>query len=73
MDIKPGRYRHYKGTEADVICVAKHTETKEEMVVYEHIEDETRQNAIWVRPLKMFLEMVIVNGKEVPRFEFIGS
>ena len=62
---------HYKGTIALVIGVATHSETKEQFVVYEHVEAETGKNGLWVRPLKMFLETVIVNGEKTPRFSFI--
>lgn len=69
--IKQGRYMHYKGTEANVIGVATHSETKEQFVIYEHIEAETGKNGLWARPLAMFLEEVIVKGKKVPRFTFL--
>ena len=66
--MKIGKYKHYKGKEYEVIGVAKHSETLEEMVVYRALYDEHK---LWVRPLKMFLEDVEVNGRKVPRFEFI--
>ncbi|MFA6269338.1 MAG: DUF1653 domain-containing protein [archaeon] len=66
MELKLGKYRHYKGKECEVIGVARHSETLEEMVVYR----ELKENELWVRPLAMFKEKVIVNGKEVNRFEF---
>jgi len=66
--IKLGKYKHYKGKEYEVIGVAKHSETLEEMVVYRALYDEHK---LWVRPLKMFLEDVEVDGRKVPRFEFI--
>jgi hypothetical protein len=53
-----------------VIGVAKHSETLEELVVYEALYDNPRSK-LWVRPKKMFLETVAYNGKKVPRFEFI--
>jgi hypothetical protein len=64
-----GRYKHYKGKMYEVIGVAKHSETLEEFVVYRALYGE---NELWARPLNMFLEEVEVNGKKVPRFEFIG-
>ena len=64
---------HYKGTEANVIGIASHSETKEQFVVYEHIEAETGENKLWIRPLAMFLETVEIDGKEVPRFAYIGE
>lgn len=68
MDIQiGGMYRHYKkGTLYKVIGVAKHSETLEDMVVYEAQYDNP--NKLWVRPLGMFLENVELNGEKVPRF-----
>lgn len=65
--LKLGKYRHYKGNEYEVTGVAKHSETLEELVVYQALYGGGK---IWVRPLKMFLEEVEVNGKKVPRFSF---
>jgi cyclomaltodextrinase / maltogenic alpha-amylase / neopullulanase len=67
--IKLGKYKHYKGQEYEVIGVAKHSETLEYMVVYRALYGE---NQIWVRPLKMFIEEVEVDGKKAPRFEYLG-
>ena len=67
--VQIGRYRHYKGKEYTVIGVARHSETKEELVVYRKEYDD---HGLWVRPLAMFLESVEVEGKTVPRFEYIG-
>lgn len=67
--IKLGKYKHFKGKEYEVVGVAKHSETMEDLVVYRALYDE---GSLWVRPLKMFLEEVEVNGKKVPRFSFIG-
>lgn len=66
--IRAGIYKHYKGGLYKVISIAKHTETKEDMVVYKSVNDE---HQLWVRPLEIFREKVKVEGKEVPRFEFI--
>lgn len=66
--MKPGKYKHYKGKEYEVLGVAKHSETLEELVVYRALYDE---GGLWVRPLEMFAEEVEVNGKKVPRFEYI--
>ena len=63
--IQPGRYRHYKGNLYEVIDVARHSETEEELVVYRCLSDDS---SLWVRPLRMFLETVEVAGQEVPRF-----
>jgi hypothetical protein len=73
-DLKFGKYKHYKGTIVEVIGVALHTETLEKMVVYRHPDSikGIGENSLWVRPLSMFLETVSKDGKEVPRFKFIG-
>lgn len=63
-----GIYQHYKGMKYTVLGVAKHSETLEDLVVYVTLY-ENELSALWVRPLKMFLETVIVDGKEVPRFK----
>ncbi len=62
----PGRYRHYKGGEYQVIGTARHSETDELLVVYRCLYDN---DSLWVRPLAMFMETVLVDGREVPRFE----
>ena len=67
--IAPGRYRHYKGNDYEVIGIATHSETHEQLVVYRPLYGE---GAIWVRPLAMFEEQVEVGGKTVPRFEYLG-
>jgi len=64
--IRFGRYRHYKGNFYEVIGVARHSETEEEMAVYRCLYGD---HSLWVRPLAMFLETVTVAGREVPRFE----
>lgn len=63
-----GVYEHYKGNKYRVIGVAKHSETLEEMVVYEALYGE---GGLYVRPLGMFLENVEVDEKRIPRFKFI--
>ncbi|AMJ42198.1 DUF1653 domain-containing protein [Anaerotignum propionicum] len=60
-----GIYEHYKGKKYCVVGVAKHSETLEEMVVYRQLYGEY---GLWVRPKEMFLEMVIIEGQEMPRF-----
>lgn len=66
--IKLGKYQHYKGNFYQVIAVAKHSETLEDMVFYQALYGE---KDFWVRPLKMFLEEVEVEGKNVSRFTFV--
>ncbi|MEZ6038917.1 MAG: DUF1653 domain-containing protein [Planctomycetaceae bacterium] len=70
MTIQTGRYRHYKGNEYIVIGLAHHSETGEELVVY---QPDYGERGLWVRPKAMFEETVKVNGRTQPRFEFIGS
>ena len=65
----PGLYRHYKGNTYQVISLARHSETREPMVVYRALYGE---EGLWVRPLAMFIETVEVAGRRVPRFEFVG-
>lgn len=67
--IEPGRYRHYKGNEYEVIGVARHSETLEELVVYRALYGE---RGLWVRPAGMFAEDVVVEGYGMRRFEPIG-
>ncbi len=63
--MEPGTYRHYKGNLYEVIGVARHSETEEELVVYRALSGE---GGLWVRPAAMFQESVLVGGREVPRF-----
>lgn len=66
--IKNGKYRHYKGNEYEVIGVAKHSETLEDMVVYKALYGD---GSLWVRPASMWNETVIKDGKECRRFEYV--
>lgn len=67
--IAPGRYRHYKGNDYEVVGVARHSETLEELVVYRALYGE---RGLWVRPRAMFEGTVVLEGREVPRFQRIG-
>ena len=68
--MKAGIYRHYKGNRYRVLGVAKHSETLEEMVVYQALYGEY---GYWVRPLAMFEEFVHLEGQTVRRFDYIGE
>jgi len=71
--MKLGKYKHSKtGNFYRVIGVAKHSETLEELVVYEALYDNPTSK-FWVRPIKTFLEKVEINGKKLPRFKFVGK
>lgn len=66
--VQPGRYRHYKGHEYQVLGVARHSETEEEFVVYRALYGE---RGLWIRPKGMFLEAITVDGRPVPRFQLV--
>ena len=68
--LKLGLYEHYKGNKYRVLGIAIHSETLEELVVYKALYGE---KLIWVRPLKMFLEIVKINGEVKPRFLYLGK
>ncbi|MBQ4086879.1 MAG: DUF1653 domain-containing protein [Clostridia bacterium] len=68
MEIKPGKYRHFKGNEYEVLGLAKHSETLEPMAVYRALYGE---GGLWVRPASMWNETVEHEGKTVLRFTFI--
>ena len=70
MNIKPGRYRHFKGNEYEVLYVARHSETLEEMVVYRALYGE---RGVWVRPAAMWDETVERGGDTYKRFTYIGK
>ena len=68
MEIKPGLYRHFKGNMYRVLYTAKHSETMEDMVVYQALYGDM---GIWVRPRAMFCEEIVRDGKTLVRFEFV--
>lgn len=72
MEIKLGIYKHFKEGIYQVIGVAKHSETLEDLVVYEALYDNPKSK-FWVRPLKNFLGEVELGGKIVPKFEYVGK
>jgi len=63
-----GIYRHYKGNEYRVIAIARHSETEEEMVVYRCLYGD---HSLWVRPLSLFRDTVLVDGREQQRFTLV--
>ena len=67
-EIKIGKYKHFKGGQYEVIGLAKHSETLEEMVLYKNMST----GEFWARPIKMFLGEVEYKGKKVLRFEYLG-
>jgi hypothetical protein len=71
---RPGRYRHYKGNEYEVIGIAHHSETAEELVVYRAMYEVPGHGfgSLWVRPRAMFVETVTVDGLTRARFARIG-
>ena len=68
--IKPGKYRHYKGSEYNVIGFAKHSETLDDMVIYTALYGK---HEVWVRPRSMWEDLIEVNSKTVKRFEYVGG
>lgn len=70
MTLRPGRYRHYKGKDYQVLGVATHSETEELLVVYRTLYGDFD---LWVRPLEMFVGSVELDGEPTPRFTFISE
>lgn len=70
MAVRPGRWRHFKGKEYQVLDTAIHSETLEEMVVYRPLYGEGK---LWVRPAAMWEEMVERDGVQQPRFVYVGE
>jgi hypothetical protein len=69
--LKPGKYRHYKGKDYEVIGVGKIEATLEDVVIYRPLYKS--EYNLWVRPLNVFTENVEIDGKIVPRFEYVGE
>jgi hypothetical protein len=67
---RPGQYRHFKGGLYEVLGVARHSETEEELVVYRPLYGE---GGLWVRPLALFCEVVTLDGVETPRFTRVSE
>ena len=70
MELKKGKYRHFKGKDYELLEVATHSETLEQMVVYRALYGE---RGIWVRPASMWSETVEKDGYSGPRFQYIGD
>lgn len=70
MNFKIGIYQHYKGKKYKALLQAKHSETEEDMVVYQMLYGDY---SYWVRPLSMFMEMVEQDGKMIPRFRYLEN
>ncbi|MCB9758048.1 MAG: DUF1653 domain-containing protein [Candidatus Omnitrophica bacterium] len=71
IEIQKGIYEHYKGKRYEVVGQAMHSETLEVFVIYKALyQGDFPQDMLWVRPLTMFQENVVVNGKSVPRFQY---
>ncbi len=70
MNPKPGKYRHFKGGEYELLFIARHSETQEEMAVYRALYGA---GGLWVRPLAMWSETVDRDGYHGPRFQYIGE
>lgn len=70
MTLQTGLYRHYKGNQYRVLGFARHSETEEQLVVYQALYGDF---GLWVRPLTMFCESVTVDGETVPRFALMRS
>ena len=68
MNLKPGLYRHYKNNHYYVFQIARHSETREAVVVYQCLYGDY---SWWVRPLDMFIETVEIGGELIPRFQFV--
>jgi cyclomaltodextrinase / maltogenic alpha-amylase / neopullulanase len=69
-DLKLGMYEHFKGNQYEVIGIGKHSETLEGMVVYRALYGK---GELWIRPVEIFLDEVVVDGLKKPRFRYISA
>ena len=69
-EIRLGKYRHFKGGEYELIAIARDSETLADMAVYKALYGD---GELWIRPISMWNEFVIVNGESVQRFTYIGD
>ena len=69
-EFRPGRYRHFKGGEYELLCLARHSETEEKLVVYRALYGD---RGVWVRPAAMWNEELERDGQRVRRFTYIGE
>ena len=67
---KLGRYLHYKGNEYRVTGVARHSETEQWFVIYHPLKQADCQ---WIRPLSMFVEMLSIDGQQIPKFRWLSD
>ncbi len=73
-ELRTGKYQHYKGKMYEVIGVAHHSETMQELVVYKALyRTDFGDDSLWVRPKDMFIEQVVVEGQQQPRFRYVGG
>lgn len=70
MNIKKGKYQHYKGNFYEVMDIVRHSETEETLVLYRQLYGD---HALWVRPYELFFEDVVKDGKRFPRFAFVDN
>lgn len=70
IDLKLGRYEHYKGNQYEVLGVATHSETMEQLVVYRPLYGDMD---LWVRPVDMFTEQLTIDNKLIPRFRYLEN
>ncbi|QQR49451.1 DUF1653 domain-containing protein [bacterium] len=74
MIVRPGIYQHYKGKRYKVLGVVNHSETLEKLVLYQALYESEGfgKDALWVRPLEMFMEDIDFKGMKIPRFQMVN-